>query len=93
MSGSTDVVFKGDGEPKEAGEMIRRLSEFHEDVGLELDDFSRGGTVEKLERRMAGMLGKEAAVFMPGFTAASNPGPWCRSRATCTTTPGTVLPA
>ena len=72
MSGSTDVVFKGDGEPKEASEMIRHLSEFHEDVGLELDDFSRGGTVEKLERRMAGMLGKEAAVFMPTGTLANH---------------------
>ena len=72
MSASTDVVFKGDGEPKEPGEMIRRLSAFHEDVGLELDDFSRGGTVGKLERRMAEMLGKEAAVFMPTGTLANH---------------------
>lgn len=72
MSESTDVVFKGDGEPKEVDEMIRCLSEFHENVGLELDDFSRGGTVEKLERRMSGMLGKQAAVFMPTGTLANH---------------------
>ena len=52
--------------------MLRRLSEFHRDVGLELDDFSRGGTVEKLELRMAEMLGKEAAVFMPTGTLANH---------------------
>lgn len=72
MSQSTDVVFRGDGEPKEPGDMLRRLSEFHRDIGLELDDFSRGGTVEKLELRLAGMLGKEAAVFMPTGTMANH---------------------
>ena len=72
MGASTDVVFRGDGEPKEAGDMVRRLSAFHHDVGLELDDFSRGGAVEKLELRMAEMLGKEAAVFMPTGTMANH---------------------
>ena len=72
MSNSTEVVFRGDGEPKEPGEMLRRLAEFHGEVGLELDDFSRGGTVEKLELRMAEMLGKEAAVFMPTGTLANH---------------------
>ena len=72
MGESTDVIFRGDGEPKEPGDMIRRLSAFHDDVGLELDDFSRGGTVEKLELRMAEMLGKEAAVFMPTGTLANH---------------------
>ena len=68
----TDVVFKGDGEPKTPRNMLRELAAFGDEVGLELDDFSRGGTVEKLERRLAEMLGKEAAVFMPTGTMANH---------------------
>ena len=66
------VVFKGDGEPKTARETMRRLSEFDETVGLEEDAYTMGGTVERLERRFAEMMGKEAAVFIPTGSLANH---------------------
>ena len=67
-----DVVFKGDGEPTTPAQMIRRLAEFHDNVGLEPDSYSLGGTVQRLEQRFAEMLGKEAAAFMPTGTLANH---------------------
>ncbi len=66
------VVFSGDGEPKSPQEMLRRLAEFDSEVGIESDRFSRFGTVEKLERRFAEMLGKDAAMFVPTGTLANH---------------------
>ena len=59
------VVFRGDGEPKTPQGMLRRLAEYDAEVGVEPDSFTLGGTIERLERRFAEMLGVEAAVFMP----------------------------
>jgi threonine aldolase len=66
------VVFRGDGEPKTARSLLQRLEAFETDTGIALDSFSRGGTVEELERRFAAMLGKEVAVFMPTGTLANH---------------------
>ena len=68
----TAVVFRGDGEPKTPQGLIRQLSEFDAEVGIEADNFSLGGTVEALEQRFAEMLGTEAAIFMPTGTLANN---------------------
>src|SRR4030095_7470301 len=68
----TTVVFYGDGEPKTPGGMLRHLAEFDSTIGLELDNFSLGGTVQQLEERCADMLGKEAAIFMPTGTLANH---------------------
>ena len=66
------VVFKGDGEPKKPAALIGRLAEMEARHGLEMDSYSLGGTVEKLEETAARMLGKEAAVFMPTGTLANH---------------------
>ena len=66
------VVFRGDGEPKLPGVMIERMRAYHDETGYESDDFSRGGTVEKLERYFARTLGKESAMFFPTGTLANH---------------------
>ena len=66
------VVFRGDGEPKTPELMVRRLAEIADGVGIEADNYSLGGVVEAVEMRMAEILGKEAAVFMPTGTLANH---------------------
>lgn len=66
------VVFRGDGEPKTPQSMLRALVEIDSASGIEADNYSIGGTVEKLESRFADMLGKEAAIFMPTGTLANH---------------------
>ena len=66
------VVFRGDGEPKSPELMVRRLARINESGGIEADNYSLGGVVESVERRMAQTLGKEAAVFMPTGTLANH---------------------
>jgi threonine aldolase len=66
------VVLRGDGDPKTARGMIRQLAAFETDVGIVADNFTRGGTVERLEQKFAALLGKEAAVFMPTGTLANH---------------------
>jgi threonine aldolase len=41
-------------------------------VGLDIDSYSLGGTVERLERKFSEMLGKEASIFMPTGTLANH---------------------
>lgn len=66
------VSFGGDGEPKSARTMLQTLVEFEEEVGLEPDSYSLGGNVQQIEEKMAELLGKEAAVFMPTGTLANH---------------------
>ena len=66
------VVFRGDGEPKSPELMVRRLAEIADGIGIEADNYSLGGVVESVEMRMAEILGKEAAVFMPTGTLANH---------------------
>ena len=68
----TSVVFRGDGEPKSTDDMLRRLTKLQAGPGLEADNFSQGGTVGRLEERIAEMLGKDAAIFMPTGTLANH---------------------
>jgi threonine aldolase len=82
------VVFRGDGEPQTAQELIRRLQAFDSAVGLAPDSFARGGTVARLEQRCAEMLGKEAAVFMPTGTLANH----LAIRQLCGVKPRAVVP-
>lgn len=72
LDSDKSVVFRGDGEPKSTEVVLRYLAEYDADVGLEADSFSLGGTVERLERRFAEMLGKQAAAFMPTGTLANH---------------------
>ena len=65
-----DMVFAyGDGIPHTPGEYAKILLELGD--GIAVDDYSRGGVVEKLERRMAEALGKEYAVWLPTGTLAN----------------------
>jgi threonine aldolase len=52
--------------------MLQTLSEFEEEVGLDSDSYSLGGNVQQVEEKLAEMLGKEAAVFMPTGTLANH---------------------
>ena len=66
------VVFRGDGEPKTPELMVRRLAEIADGTGIEADNYSLGGVVREVEKRLAAILGKEAAVFMPTGTLANH---------------------
>ena len=66
------VVFLGDGEPQTAKSTIERLSALEADGRLEPDNYSLGGSVLALERRVADELGKEMAIWMPTGTLANH---------------------
>lgn len=56
-------------QPREYARLLARLTEAHE---IAPDTFSRDGVVAQLEQRMAAILGKEAAVFVPTGTLANH---------------------
>ena len=65
-----DTVFAyGDGIPHTPSEYAKLLLELGDNIAV--DDYSRGGVVEKLERQMADALGKEYAVWLPTGTLAN----------------------
>ncbi len=66
------VSFRFDGPEKTAGEVAREALEAAEAVQAEMDEYSRGGTVERLETAFAKALGKERALFMPTGTLANH---------------------
>ena len=66
------VVFRGDGEPKTPAGLVGSLADIESRGGLQVDSYSQGGTVDRLEQTMARMLGKEAAAFMPTGTLANH---------------------
>ena len=68
----TLVSFGGDGEPKSPRTMLQTLIEFEEESGFEADSYSLGGNVQQVEEKLAELLGKEAAVFMPTGTLANH---------------------
>ena len=69
---SQAVVFRGDGEPNTPELMVRRLAQITDSTGIEVDNYSLGGVVEEVEKRLAAILSKEAAVFMPTGTLANH---------------------
>src|ERR1700737_4888556 len=64
--------FRSDGVALSPIEYARLLTRLAEDGGIVADEFSREGVVATLEERMATMLGKEMAVFMPRGALANN---------------------
>ena len=66
------VVFQGDGEPKSFSGMLSTLAAFDSNVGYEPDNYTLGGTVQALEEKLADLLGKEAAIFLPTGTMANH---------------------
>jgi threonine aldolase len=70
---SDDRVYAtGDGIPHTPEEYARLLVQLAESGKVTADEYSRGGIVEKLESRMAEILGKEAAVWLPTGTLANH---------------------
>jgi threonine aldolase len=66
------VQFRSDGLGLSPAGYARLLAEIAETRGIEVDDYSRGGVVAELEQRMAALLGKEIAVFLPTGTLANH---------------------
>lgn len=66
------VQFRSDGLGLSPLGHARLLAEIAEARGIATDDYSRGGVVAELETRMAVLLGKEAAVFLPTGTLANH---------------------
>lgn len=72
MTEDRRVHFRSDGVALSPAEYAQLLSRLAEDSGIAADEFTRDGIVAALEERMAEMLGKETAVFMPSGTLANN---------------------
>ncbi len=66
------VYAYGDGIPHTPHEYSRLLERLTAGEKLESDEYSRGGAVEQLETRMASILGKETAVWLPTGTLANH---------------------
>jgi threonine aldolase len=66
------VQLRSDGLALSPADYAGLLARIAETRGIAPDDYSRGGVVEELEARMAALLGKEAAVFMPSGTLANH---------------------
>jgi threonine aldolase len=66
------VYAFGDGIPHTPEEYAQLLNRLTAGEAVQPDDYSRGGTVERLEARMAAILGKEAAVWLPTGTLANH---------------------
>jgi threonine aldolase len=72
-AGADDRVYAtGDGVPHTPKEYARLLARLTEADSVVPDSYSLGGAVEKLETRMAAVLGKEAAVWLPTGTLANH---------------------
>jgi threonine aldolase len=73
MSGDNrPVQLRSDGLGLMPQDYARLLGEIATTRGIAVDDYSRGGVVAELEARMAGLLGKEAAIFLPSGTLANH---------------------
>jgi threonine aldolase len=66
------VQFRSDGLDLSPAAYARLLAEIAETRGIAVDEYSRDGVVAELETRMAALLGKEAAVFLPTGTLANH---------------------
>jgi len=66
------IHFRSDGLGLTPIEYCRLLAWLARDQGIVADEFSRHGVVARLEARMAALLGKETAVFLPSGTLANH---------------------
>jgi threonine aldolase len=66
------VFAYGDGVPQTPAEYARLLARITESASVAADSYSLGGVVETLEKRMAELLGKETAVWLPTGTLANH---------------------
>jgi len=66
------IHFQSDGLALSPAEYARLLARLAENDKIAADEFSRHGVVTQLEERIAAMLGKEAALFLPSGTLANH---------------------
>ena len=66
------VHFRSDGLALSPAEYSRLLVQVADERGIAADEFSREGIVAELEQRMAALLGKEMALFLPSGTLANH---------------------
>ena len=66
------IHFRSDGLALSPAEYALLLARLAENDGIAADEFSRDGVVTRLEERIAAMLGKETAVFLPSGTLANH---------------------
>jgi threonine aldolase len=66
------IHFTSDGLALPPAEYARLLTRLAEEDGIAADEFSLSGAVARLEQRMAALLGKETAIFMPSGTLANH---------------------
>ena len=69
---SEKVNFQFDGLALTPDESVKLLAEIQRSENIVEDSYSNGGVVEKLEKEMARVLGKEQAIFMPSGTLANH---------------------
>jgi threonine aldolase len=69
---STRIYATGDGIPHTTAEYAALLAKLASGGAIQRDSYSLGGDVEKLETRMAALLGKESAVWLPTGTLANH---------------------
>jgi threonine aldolase len=67
-----DIHFRSDGLALSPEEYVNLLARLAEVDGIAADEFSRDGAVARLEERMAALLGKETALFLPSGTLANH---------------------
>ena len=66
------VQFRSDGLALSSADYARLLAQLAENSGIEVDEYSRHGVVGLLEERMAAILGKEMAIYLPTGTLANH---------------------
>jgi len=66
------IHFRSDGVALSPAKYALLLASLAENDGIAADEFSRNGVVTRLEARIAAMLGKETAVFLPSGTLANH---------------------
>jgi len=69
---SQRINFTRDGLDFTPAEYSNLLSKLNANGGILIDNYSLGGVVEELEKRMAKILGTECAIFMPTGTLANH---------------------
>ncbi|MGI8990788.1 MAG: threonine aldolase family protein [Bryobacteraceae bacterium] len=72
-AGSESRVYAyGDGIAQTPDDYARLLARLTSTSAMAADDYSRGGVVQEIEAKMASLLGKETAVWLPTGTLANH---------------------
>jgi threonine aldolase len=66
------VQFRSDSLALSPADYARLLARLAENPGIQVDEYSRHGVVRLLEKRMAAILGKEMAIYLPTGTLANH---------------------